>query len=144
MNEVKLPRFAALFKNSSDKEPQKVTNNQTTMKFWIDQGFTLRALVDAQDAVNAIVAARAMHSIYYQCFARGNSAKPGDRVMFDNGLFPLTPAEEHALLNVGISIGSTYIVSAVFKPIGKVPELAFQGSHGTRRFNATKFLIIPK
>ena len=144
MSEVKLPKFAALFKNASDTEPQEITNNQVTMKFWLEQGFVIRSLVDAKDAANAIVAARAMYSIYHQCFARGNSAKPGDRVMFDNGLFPLTPAEEHVLLNVGISIGSTYIVSHVFKPIGKTPELAFQGSHGTRRFNATKFLIIPK
>lgn len=142
MNE-QLPKFASLCMPGKT-EPFEVTMNKQTMQFYLDQGARVSPLVDAAEARNAIIAARAMMSIYQQCFARAASSKPGDKVMFDNGLIPLTPAEEHALMNVGIVIGGVYTVTAIFKTAGKPAQLQFDGAQPDRRFNSVKFLILPR
>lgn len=143
MNTKTHPKFAAIFKPGA-KEPTEVTMNPVTMDFYASTGCRIEPLVSAEASTNAVITARAMLSIYQQCFSRGRAAKSGDKVMFDNGLFPLTPAEEHALMNVGIIIGGVFQVDTVFKKLGGEVTLSFVGAHKDRRFTADKFLVLPK
>lgn len=143
LNIPPLPTYAAIYPKGAIK-PMDVTMNHNTMAFYLDNGCTITPLIPAQEAANAITAARAMFTIHKMCFQRGFGATKGDKVMFDNGMFPLTSNEEASLSELGITIGGAFEVAHVVA--GTIPsskELSLVGIPGIT-FPATKFLILPK
>lgn len=142
--ETEYPKYAALVKPDST-EAFEVTMNKQKMAFYHGAGCSVIPLVEASLALKAHNAFQSMRSVYLQCFARGLSAVPGDKVMFDNAMHPLTPAEEHILQNIGMLLGGIYTVVSVRAAIGSSErELMLDSAHPNRGFKASKFLILPK
>lgn len=143
LNIPPLPTYAAIYPKGAIK-PMEVTMNHATMAFYLDNGCTITPLIPAQEAANAITAVRAMFTIHKMCFQRGFGAVEGDKVMFDNGLFPMTSNEEEKLAELGMTIGGIFKVLHISNgPIAGTKELSFVEVPGVI-FPATKFIILPK
>lgn len=124
---LNVPKAWFLYK-PGQKDPFKVTMIPQEMVFYRDKGgYTVKELTDSQNLITSgmiAIAAAATTSNLQQSvkgiadmlvvvYPRATTANPGDTVLFDNALMPLSAHDDMVMDSVGIQPGSVYTVVSV-------------------------------